>query len=71
MGWARTLRAQGVGLDSGCDVQVMPLVVVCVKDVGVVSSALGVLWVRNNPNIQEDVIMCKRADYGECVYRKC
>ena len=40
-GWARTLRAQGVGRDLGCDVQVLPLVVVSVKGVGVVISALG------------------------------
>ena len=70
-GWTRTLRAQGVGWDLGCELQVMPLVVLSVKGVGVVSSALEVVWVRNNPNIKEDVIMCKRADYGEFVYRKC
>ena len=44
--------------------QVMPLVVLSVKGVGVASSALGVLWVRNNAHIQEDVIACKRDDYG-------
>ena len=52
MGWARTLRAQGVGWDLGCELQVMPLVGLSVKGVGVVSSALWVVWVRNNPTIR-------------------
>ena len=48
-GWARTLRAQGVGWDLGCELQVVALVVWSVKDVGVVSSALGFSGLGTRP----------------------
>ena len=46
---ARTLRAQGVGWDLGCELHVMPLGVLSVKGVGVVSSALGVCGLGTIP----------------------